>query len=91
MSKNLWCWNSFLTRITHRRTRPSKARSRRPPTQEPRGEGGRAEAAAFIAQSAANLAALARLHQLDLLGFVLAMVQLEADEQAQLRSTQKPT
>jgi hypothetical protein len=33
---------------------------------------------------------VARLHQLDLLGFVLAMVQLEADEQAKLRSSQKP-
>ncbi len=95
LNKNLWCWICFLTRTTHRRTRPSKGRSGRPrnqePRQEPLGEGGPAEAAAFIAESAAHLAVLARLHQLDLLGFVLAMVQLEAEEQAQLLGTRKPT
>ena len=76
----------LLTKKAHRRTLGSKTRDRRLRTHEPRGEGGPEEAAAFIAESAADLAGLARRHRLDLLGFLLGMLRLEAEEQLRLRS-----
>ena len=59
---------------------------RRPRTDEPSGDGGPDEAAAFIAETAAELARLARRHKLDMLGFLLGMAQLEAEEHLRLRS-----
>jgi hypothetical protein len=50
------------------------------------GDGGPDEAAAFIADVTAELAALARRHRLGMLGFLLAMAQLEAEEHVRLRS-----
>lgn len=76
----------LLTKKAHRRTLGSKTRDRRLRTHEPRGEGGPEEAAAFIAESAADLAGLARRHRLGMLGFLLGMLQLEAEEQLRLRS-----
>jgi hypothetical protein len=76
----------LLAKKAHRRTRVSKTGGRRLRTHEPRGEGGPEEAAAFIAESAADLAGLARRHRLDMLGFLLGMLQLEAEEQLRLRS-----
>jgi Pyruvate/2-oxoacid:ferredoxin oxidoreductase gamma subunit len=52
----------------------------------PSGEGGPDEASAFIAETAADLARLARRHRLDMLGFLLGMAQLEAEEHLRLRS-----
>jgi Pyruvate/2-oxoacid:ferredoxin oxidoreductase gamma subunit len=59
---------------------------RRSRSDEPNGEGGPEEAAAFIAESAAELAGLARRHKLHMLGFPLGMTQLEAEEHLRLRS-----
>jgi hypothetical protein len=47
---------------------------------EPRGEGGPEEAAAFIAETAADLEQLARRHGLDMLTHLLRMAKLEAEE-----------
>ncbi len=53
------------------------------------GEGGPDEAAAFIAETSADLSLLARRHRLDLLGHLLRMAQLEAEEHLRLRSKRK--
>ncbi len=41
--------------------------------------GSREEAAAYVAELAANLAAIARRHGLDTLGYLLEMARLEAE------------
>jgi hypothetical protein len=69
-----------------RRTRTHQGRSRRPGSDGPSGDGGPDEAAALIAESTAELAALARRHKLDMLNFLLKMTQLEAEERLRLRS-----
>ena len=66
--------------------RASSGRKRRSQSEEPRGEGGPEEAVAFIAEAVADLAGLARRHKLDLLGFLLRMAQLEAEQHLRLRS-----
>lgn len=43
-------------------------------------DGGPAEAASFISGAVAELAQLSRRHKLNMLGYLLDMVQLEADE-----------
>lgn len=53
------------------------------------GEGGPDEAAAFIAEQAKSLRALAGRHQLDVLHHLLGMTQLEAEEHVRLRSKRK--
>jgi hypothetical protein len=58
------------------------------PAQMP-GEGGSEEAAHFIAETVASLARLARRHDLDLLAYLLAMAQLEAEEQVKLLRRRK--
>ena len=47
---------------------------------EPRGEGGPEEAAAFIAETTADLVQLAGRHGLDMLSHLLRMAELEAEE-----------
>ena len=47
---------------------------------EPARDGGPFEAADFIKERIAELAALARRHRLDLLGYLLDMAHLEAEE-----------
>ena len=69
-----------------RRTHTHQRRGRRPGNNEPAGEGGPDEAAAFIAEAVAELAGLARRHKLDMLGFLLGMTLLEAEEHLRLRS-----
>ncbi len=44
------------------------------------GDGGPREAARFVSKSAGELAQLSRRHGLDMLGYLLEMAQLEADE-----------
>jgi hypothetical protein len=75
-----------LTRAKGRRTRKTSGRGPRSGTDEPPEEGGPDEAAAFIAETSAELAGLARRHKLDMLGFLLEMVRLEAEERVRLRS-----
>ena len=75
-----------MTKTGGRRTRANQGKERRSRTEEPSGEGGLDEAAAFIAETAADLAGLARRHKLDMLGFLLGMTQLEAEEHLRLRS-----
>jgi hypothetical protein len=76
----------FLTKTRGRRTRANQGRARRSRTEELSGEGGPDEAAAFIAETAAELAGLARRHKLEMLRFLLGMTQLEAEEHLRLRS-----
>jgi hypothetical protein len=78
-----------LTKTRGRRKRVSAGRERRSRTDELNGDGGPDEAAAFIADSVADLARLARRHRLGLLDFLLGMAQLEAEERVRLRSKRK--
>jgi len=56
---------------------------------EPPGDGGPDEAATFIAEQAASLAALAEAHRLDHLRYLLGLAKLEAEEHIRLRSRRK--
>ena len=78
-----------MSKTGGRRTRVSAGGDRRSRTDEPNGDGGPDEAAAFIAETVADLARLARRHRLGLLGFLLGMAQLEAEERLRLRSKRK--
>jgi hypothetical protein len=69
--------------------RASGRRERRPRTEVTPAEGGSEEAANFIAETVASLAKLARRHELDMLTYLLAMTQLEAEEQAMLLRRRK--
>ena len=55
------------------------------PADEPPGDGGPEEAAAFIAENLADLARMARRHRLDMLVCLIEMAQMEADERVRLR------
>jgi len=55
------------------------------PTDEPPGDGGPDEASAFIAETAAALARLARRHRLGMLVRLLEMAQMEAEDRVRLR------
>ena len=61
------------------------------PTEVPdRGEeGGPDEAVAFIAETVAELVKLAERHRLEVLGHLLGMAQLEAEERLRTRSKHK--
>jgi hypothetical protein len=74
---------------TRRRPKRASARESRSRMHEPPGEGGSEEAAKFIAETVAGLARLARRHELDLLSYLLAMTQLEAEEQIKLLRRRK--
>jgi hypothetical protein len=63
---------------------PSRASANEPP-----GEGGPDEAAKFIAESVAGLAALAQRHGLEHLRYLLAVAMLEAEEHIRLQSRRK--
>jgi hypothetical protein len=80
---------NFLAKTKSRSKRASESAKRRSRTEEPGGEGGPDEAAAFIAETLADLSQLARRHQLDLLDYLLRMAQLEAEEHLRLRSKRK--
>ncbi len=78
--------------MSKRRRKLKSASSRRlpyPSANEPPGEGGPDEAAKFIAETAADLAALAERHGLDHLRYLLAVAMLEAEEHLRLRSKRK--
>ena len=78
-----------MSKVRGGRKRTASGGSKRSTTDDSDGEGGPDEAAAFIAETAADLAGLARRHKLDMLGFLLGMVQLEAEERLRLRSKRK--
>ena len=52
-------------------------------------EGGPDEAVAFIAETVAELVKLAERHRLEVLGHLLGMAQLEAEERLRTRSKHK--
>jgi hypothetical protein len=78
-----------LAKTTSRRKRASPVTDRRARNSEPRGDGGPDEAAAFIAETVADLIRLTRRHKLEMLCFLLAMVQMEAEERLRLRSKRR--
>jgi len=57
--------------------------------EEPQGDGGPDEAAVFIGEIVTDLARLAQRHRLDMLGHLLRMTQLEAEEHVRLRNKPK--
>jgi hypothetical protein len=69
------------------RKRTASGRDRRSPTDDSIGEGGPDEA--FIAETVAELARLAKRHRLEILSHLLGMAQLEAEERLRLRSKRK--
>jgi len=69
-------------RAPSRRASPSSA-------HEPPEEGGPDEAAKFIAETVASLAALAQHHGLEHLRYLLGVALLEAEEHIRLRSRRK--
>lgn len=78
-----------MTRAGGGRKRKASGRERRAPADETGEEGGPDEAVAFIAETVAELAKLAKRHRLELLGHLLRMAQLEAEERLRLRSKRK--
>jgi hypothetical protein len=54
-------------------------------TDDPSGDGGPEETAAFIAESLVDLARVVRRHRLDMLVCLLEMTQMEAQEHLRLR------
>lgn len=74
-----------MTKTKSGRKRPPSGKGRRSPDDEPRGDGGPDEAAAFIAETTADLIQVARRHGLDVLGHLLGMAELEAAEYLRLR------
>jgi hypothetical protein len=55
-------------------------------TDDPPGDGGPDEAAAFIVETVTDLARVARRHKFGLLIRLLEMAQMEAEERLRLRS-----
>jgi hypothetical protein len=78
-------------RLNKTRRKPKHASAQqegRSQTYEP-GKGESEEVVNFIAETAASLAQLARRYDLDLLTYLLAMAQLEAEEQVKLLRRRK--
>jgi hypothetical protein len=71
---------------TGRRRKSAAADKVGSPTDEPPGDGGPDEATEYIAETVAELA---RRHKLDLLGRLLKMAQMEAEERVRLRGKRK--
>ena len=72
-----------------RKQKASGKRRASPPEEriaERGGEGGPDEAVAFIAETVAELVKLAERHRLEVLGHLLGMAQLEAEERLRTRS-----
>jgi hypothetical protein len=80
---------SFLTKTGRRRTRSSQDKDEGSRTNDPVGDGGPDEAAAFIAETAAELARVARRHRLGMLVRLLEMAQMEAEDRVRLRGKRK--
>jgi hypothetical protein len=83
-------WDAgFLSKARGGRKRVASGGSRRSSTDDRGGEGGPDEAVAFIAETVAELVKLAKRHQLEVLGHLLGMAQLEAEERIRTRSKRK--
>ncbi|MGH6708626.1 MAG: hypothetical protein ACREEK_06605 [Bradyrhizobium sp.] len=78
-----------MTKAGGGRKRTASGRDRRSAAGETGEEGGPDEAVAFIAETVAELTKLAARHRLEVLGHLLRMAQLEADERLRLRSKRK--
>ena len=74
-----------MSKTGGRRTRASPGKGAGSQTDDPPGDGGPDEAAAFIAETAAALARLARRHSLGMLVRLLEMAQMEAEDRVRLR------
>jgi hypothetical protein len=68
----------------------SPPRNKRKPAGKSARDGGPGEAAGFIAEAVADLAQLARRHKLDVLGFLLDMSLMEAQEIVRLGGKRTP-
>ena len=68
---------------------PPRKKKRKPVTKSAR-DGGPGEAASFIAEQVPDLARLARRHRLDVLGFLLDMSLMEAEEIVRRRGKRAP-
>src|SRR5688572_23804018 len=85
----------FLTKSGKRRKPPTSGGDGGPrdndPAEDdgPAQDGGPDEAAAFIAQTVAELARMARRHELGVLVRLLEMTQMEAEERLRLRGKHK--
>jgi len=79
----------FLTKKGRRRTPTSSGGDESSRTDDPPGEGGPDEAVIFIAETVADLANVARRHNLDMLVRLLDMAQMEAQEHIRLRGKRK--
>jgi hypothetical protein len=64
---------------------PSPPGSHRPPGDDPPGDGGPEEAARYIKSALADLSQVARRHGHDVLGYLLDMAHMEAEEIVRLR------
>ena len=71
------------------RQRTASGRSRTSHTDQRGEEGGPDEAVAFIAETVAELVKLAERHRIEVLGHLLGMAQLEAEERLRTRSKRK--
>ena len=80
---------NLLSKAGGGRKRTASGRDRRSTTVESIGEGGPDEAVAFIAETVAELVKLAERHRLEVLGHLLGMAQLEAEERLRTRSKHK--
>lgn len=80
---------SHLNKAGGGRKRKASGRDRVSPPDEHGGEGGPDEAVAFIAETVAELGKLAERHQLQVLGHLLGMARLEAEERLQTRSKRR--
>jgi hypothetical protein len=80
-----------LSKAAGRRKRKASGKTPESPTEDhERGEeGGPDEAVAFIAETVAELVKLAERHRLEVLGHLLGMAQLEAEERLRTRSKHK--
>ena len=78
-----------MTKPGRKQKRAPSRRASPPSGHEPLMEGGPDEAAKFIAEWVAGLAALARRHRLEHLRYLLALALLEAEEHIRLRSRRK--
>jgi hypothetical protein len=67
----------------------SPPRKKRKPVAKSARDGGPKEAASFIAEQLVDLARLARRHRLNMLGFLLDMSLMEAQEIARGKRTRK--
>ena len=80
---------NFLSKAGGGRKRTASGRDQRYQADETGEEGGPDEAVAFIAETVAELVKLAQRHRLEVLGHLLGMAQLEAEERLRTRSKHK--